>query len=106
MQVNSHYIYFGMIKRREFIKNCFVAFVPNVISKLISEYDYHINGECELTLKDENAYNYNMLSNNYMVCGTGRSTIKIWNAHSWDITKEISQTVTSSECSNSTGKCE
>jgi WD40 repeat protein len=40
-----------MFERRNFIKNNLDAFIPTVITNLISEYDYHVNGKCELTLE-------------------------------------------------------
>jgi WD40 repeat protein len=73
-----------MLERRKFIKKYLNDFTPVVISNLISEYDYHVNGNCEIILQghDDGIHCCNLLPDNreLRVVSVGQHEgIKIWN---------------------------
>src|SRR5579863_7756921 len=73
-----------MLERRKYIRTYLNSFIPIVISNLISEYDYYVNGKCEITLEGHfNAiYCCNFLSYDRefrIVSVSNDNSIKIWN---------------------------
>jgi WD40 repeat protein len=73
-----------MLERKKFIKDYLGEFIPIVISKLISEYDYELSGKCDLTLKGHSdaVYCCAVLSDgkkSRLVSGSHDCTLRIWN---------------------------
>jgi WD40 repeat protein len=83
-----------MLERRKFIRKYLNNFTPDVISNLISEYDYYVNGNCEITLKGHfNCIYYcNFVSDNQglrLVSASHNAKIQIWDALTWNIMKKL-----------------
>jgi WD40 repeat protein len=80
-----------MLERRKFIKNYLNKFIPNVISNLISEYDYYFVGKCKLELKEhknqinccialpDDPSDCSIERAERIITGSYDNTIKIWN---------------------------
>jgi WD40 repeat protein len=79
-----------MLQRRKIIQRYLNEFIPNVISNLISEYDYELSGELELILKGHTdfveycAVLTGALSKHVdekIVSASADNTLKIWNTN-------------------------
>jgi WD40 repeat protein len=73
-----------MLERRKIINRYLNEFIPNVLSNLISEYDYYFIGKSEPILENQNGYAYccAVLSDDqkiYLVTKSHGYSIGIWN---------------------------
>jgi WD40 repeat protein len=68
-----------IIKRRINIAECLNQIFINDISKLISEYDYYLEGKSCIFSIHNDAYNETILANKYLFSATYYNGFKLWN---------------------------
>jgi len=71
-----------IIERRKRITHHLIVFLPSDISKLISEYDYELEGTAyTLTGHTDEIFCLALLPDGRIVSGADDNTIKIWNSY-------------------------